>query len=456
MPLDINSYAEIKKVPERRRGNYSAGDYIRKSYKGGWCYLVKGKENQIKTGGTTADVNSLYPSMMHSESGNVFPVGYPTFWKGDYIPDEAVGADKYYFVRIRTKFYLRHNYLPFIQIKDSLIYRGTECLTTSMYYDKKSGQYYEEYIEDFSSLLSPDNPDAEKLKNIKDTYVILTLTMTDFKLMQEHYVLKDCTILDGCYFYAVKGIFDEYIDKYKKIKMESEGAIREIAKLFLNNLYGKMATNMDSSFKYAYLKDGIVSFAYVEQYEKKPGYIAIGSAITSYARNFTIRAAQANFHGVDKPGFIYADTDSIHCDLKPRDIVGIKVDPVNFCCWKLESCWDKAIFVRQKTYIEHITHENEIPVEELKDKKGNPKRPYYNVKCAGMPEKCKDLFIKSMEDYQIKDTDEFCEEELNIINKHYDMNDFKIGLSLYGKLRPVRIDGGVVLMDTPYIMREIL
>ena len=129
-------------------------------------------------------------------------------------------------------------------------------------------------------------------------------------------------------------------------------AKRELAKLFLNNLYGKMASNTDSSFKYAYTKeDKTVGFVTIEEHDKKPGYIPVGSAITSYARCFTIRAAQANYHGVNKPGFCYADTDSIHCDLPPEKIVGIRVDPVNFCCWKLESQWDVAIFTRQKTYI---------------------------------------------------------------------------------------------------------
>ena len=47
-------------------GSYNADAYIRKSYRGGWCYLVKGKENKIFHYGLTADVNSLYPSMMHS------------------------------------------------------------------------------------------------------------------------------------------------------------------------------------------------------------------------------------------------------------------------------------------------------------------------------------------------------------------------------------------------------
>ena len=60
--------------------------------------------------------------------------------------------------------------------------------------------------------------------------------------------------------------------------------------------------------------------------------------------------------------------NSIHCDLKPNEIKGIKVDDNNFNCWKLESSWDNAKFVRQKTYIEHITHENLQKIAQLTKK----------------------------------------------------------------------------------------
>ena len=163
------------------------------------------------------------------------------------------------------------------------------------------------------------------------------MTETDFKLFKEHYDLVDFEILDGCYFHAEIGIFDKYINKYKKIKMENKGAIRELAKLFLNNLYGKMASSTDSSYKIAFIdSDNSLKFEDVKDNSKLPGYIAAGSAITSYSRCFTIRAAQANYYGIDNPGFIYADTDSIHCDLMPEQIKGIKVDDKNFCCWKIE------------------------------------------------------------------------------------------------------------------------
>ena len=75
------------------------------------------------------------------------------------------------------------------------------------------------------------------------------MTQTDFELFKEHYIIKDFEFLYGAWFYTVKGIFDDYINKYAEIKMNSKGAIRQIAKLFLNNLYGKLATSDDSSYK---------------------------------------------------------------------------------------------------------------------------------------------------------------------------------------------------------------
>ena len=408
----------------------NAGDWIKQAYRGGWCYLVKGKERKVFHNGTTADVNSLYPSMMSSESNNFYPVGVPKFWRGNYIPDEALLPTSYYFIRIRTRFYLRDGYLPFIQLKNTLLYKPTEMLETSDVYNRKDGKYYDRYIGIDGT--------------VKEAIVTMTMTMTDFILLKEHYELVDFTIIDGCYFNNAIGIFDQYIEKYKAIKLKSKGAMRELAKLFLNNLYGKMASSKNSSFKVAYVKDDkSLGFYTVTADDKQPGYIPVGAAITSYARNFTIRAAQKNYHGVNERGFIYADTDSIHCDLQPDEIVGIVEHPKDFCCWKLESCWDVGMFTRQKTYIEHIVAEDKEPIE----------NPYYNVKCAGMPDKCKDLFIKSMTGYVPKEGDEFTEDELEFISTKRTLEDFSVGLRVPGKLLPKRIRGGVLLVDVPYEMR---
>lgn len=408
----------------------TAGEYVRRSYRGGWCYVVKGKTGEIKHNGTTADVNSLYPSMMSSESGNYYPVGRPEFynvknrskdyqqwWLQNILRSaEDHGKSGYYFVRFRTRFYLKTGMLPFIQIKNTMRFQGNVSLETSDYYDKRTQQYYTQYYK----------PDESGEPVLTDTAVTLTMTMIDLKLMLEHYDVVNFELLDFCKFNTEIGLFDSYMEKYKRIKQTTKGAERELAKLFLNNLYGKMAASTDSSYKVPFVKpDGSIGFRDVHENEKKPGYIPIGSAITSYARNFTIRAAQMNYYGVDEPGFIYADTDSIHCDLPADSIRGIRVHPTDFCAWKLESSWDVAIFARQKTYIEHITAKDLEPVD----------KPFYDVKCAGMPTSCKNIFIGGL------------------LDGTNELTDFDIGLILPGKLMPKRIPGGVLLVETTYEMR---
>lgn len=411
-------------------GSENAGEYIRKSYRGGWCYLVEGKANKVYNKGLTADVNSLYPSMMSSESANRYPVGLPNFWKGNFIPKQAMFDHTFYFIRIRTRFYLKEGMLPTLQIKGNMLYPPREMLRTSDIYDSEKGKYYPFYTEN---------------GEIKEAIAELTLTQMDFELLKKHYELVDLEILDGCWFYTEPDIFDEYIDKYKRIKLTSKGAKKEEAKLFLNNLYGKMASSTNSSFKIAYLKeDQSLGYYTVVQYNKKAGYIPIGSAITSYARNFTIKAAQENFYGSDKPGFIYADTDSIHCDLDVDQVKGIDIHDKNFCCWKIESYWDEGYFVRPKTYIEHVTHVDGKEVDN-----------FYSVTCAGMPDRCKKLFLRSMQgDLYDPDQDkDASKDEIKFLSKKRNIKDFNIGLEVPSKLLPKNIKGGIVLKETTYKMR---
>lgn len=428
---DRNDYAALFpdltefKVDKNIYGCDNADEYIRRGYRGGWCYYVKGKENKRYHNGLTADVNSLYPSMMHSESGNEYPTGKPVFWHGDYIPEHAIKPHRFFYIRVRCRFYIKDGYLPFIQIKGNPLYKSTEMLETSdIFFEGKPNKYLS-MID--GTLIS--------------THVTLTLSQVDYYLFLQHYDVVDFKILDGCWFYAMTGIFDEYINYYRQIKETSTGALRNLAKLFLNNLYGKLASSTISSYKVAYLKeDGVVGFYPVHAEDKDAGYIAAGAAITAYARRFTITAAQKNYHGVDQRGFIYADTDSIHCDLSPEEVNGITVHPTNFCCWKLESYWDTAIFVRQKTYIEHVTHND----GEIVDK------PYYDVKCAGLPSKSKELFVHNLEG-TMPDRD-LTQEEQDFLSTPRTLEDFKVGIRIPDKLLPKRIRGGIVLVNTTYEM----
>lgn len=404
-------------------GAENADEYIRKSYRGGWCYVNPALGYKELSNGLTADVNSLYPSVMHSDSGNEYCVGLPKFWKGDFIPKVCKHPHCYYFVRIKTRFIINKGYLPFIQIKHDANYKSNDYLTTSDMYDVSTGKYFHRYI------------DADG--NKQEVKPVLTLTKTDFELMKEHYELVDCEILDGCYFATELGIFDRYINKYREIKMREKDGRKQIAKLYLNNLYGKTAANDDSSFKIVSLVNGILHYELISAHTKKPGYIAIGSQITSYAKNFTIKAAQANYFGLNSSiGFAYADTDSIHVTGIPLDnLKNVPVHESQFNHWKIETFWDKAIFLRQKTYVEHVTH---VDLKELE-------KPYYLVKCAGMGKRSQFLVGAKLEGKtEVPDMDE--EEREFLSDGPMSLYEFNHGLTVPSDLSPKRVKGGLLLV----------
>lgn len=426
----------------------NADNYIRRSYHGGWCYVVNEKVNKIYKNGVTLDTNSLYPSVMHSKSGNRYPIGHPTFWSGNFIPNEALSDDRYFFIRIRTNFYIKENKLPFVQIKGNPMYKGNEMLLTSELFNEERNCYVNKFYN-------------ETTKQIQSTAQIITLTMTDFEMLLDHYYLEDFEILDGCYFETAIGLFDEYINKYFEIKKTSRGAKREEAKLFLNNLYGQMSTNSDSSFKIAYLnEDKELRFYTINESKKKSGYIAVGSAITSYARFFTIKVAQLNYNGPSKPGFIYSDTDSIHVDLPIEKIKGVELHPTELLCWSIDAIWSDGYFARQKTYIEKVLSVDELPENQQQALNWgyDVKKTTLEIKGAGLPKKANKILKMAIEktpltDELIKEM-ELSDETVEWIKKGKNIEDYKVGLYIpQGNLKGKQVRGGVLLVDKPYIMR---
>lgn len=419
-------------LDEKEYGSKSVGEYVLKSYVGGWCYVVPGKAGKMQKNGLTLDVNSLYPSVMLSESGSRYPVGHAKFWKGDF-PKILKYADFYWFVRFRCQFEIKDGYLPFVHVRNTFRYRVNECLTTTDFIDEDGKRF--KYYQDFDGT-------------IKDTSVELTMTMIDYKLFREHYNVYNLQILDGCYFRSETGIFDEYISKYRDLKINAPNKMfRTLAKLFSNNLYGKMAANTNSSYKVCYIDEkGILRFIPVEEFNKKPGYIPCGSAITSYARNFTIRAAQKNYHGDDQPGFCYADTDSLHIAGIPVDqLIDVPLDSKAYNHWKCEGKWDRAIFTRQKTYIEHVV------VDEDGENADN-----WEIKCAGMGKISKKLIELALQDKDITaiPKEDRRDEYREFLRKGFRITDFKEGLRVPGTLKQTRIKGGTLLMEDYYEMKE--
>lgn len=383
----------------------NAGQWIRRSFRGGWNYLKPEYAGKTIGPGITIDVNSLYPYVMHSNSGCEYPVGYPHFWRGNYIPKESKG--KYVIIRFRCSFDLKPGMLPFVTIKGNPLYKSTEIRTSSKISIK--GRVIDHYT-DF---------DGKRKKLIPE----ITLPLEEFRLMQRHYDIYDLEILEGCWFNTEKNLFDKYINHWYEIKTESSGAQRAISKLFLNNLSGRFAMQKHGELRQPVIENHILRYSPITDDGLTPGYIPIGTAITSRARIITIQAAQDN---IDR--FVYSDTDSLHCLGTAEELTNIKIHKTALGQWKIETVWDKARFIRQKTYIECSSSSTVI-------------------RAAGLPERgariLKAAITQDPED--IRSARPQTQDEIDYIESGKTLEDFKDGLQVPGVLKARQIPGGVVL-----------
>lgn len=343
--------------------NLDTNEKIRKSYKGGFTWLNdKFKEKEVGKG-IIFDVNSLYPSVMYN---SLLPYGNPIHFNGDYKHD-----DKYplYILEIETEFYLNDNMIPIIQLKNNPSFVGNEYL-------KNSG--------------------GEKPR--------FWVTSVDFDMIKNHYSLMGLNVIQGYKFKAKKGLFNSFIDKWNYVKTHSTGGKKQMAKLMLNSLYGKFATNPDVTGKVPVLgDDGQNQFIVGEEKLRDPVYTAMGSFITAYARKKTIETAQLCYDRI-----IYCDTDSIHLTgTETPKAIDEFIDDNKLGYWAHETTFDRAYYIRQKRYM----------FEE------NGK---LTVKCAGMPDN---------------------------IKKEVTWNTFRKGNQFDGKLQPKQVKGGVVLVPRVFTLK---
>lgn len=365
-------------------------DDIRRAYKGGYVYLKPEYRNRYGLRGLTLDVNSLYPWAMRH---NVLPYGYPMYFDGaPKITDDY----NLFIVRLRCAFELKKDHLPTIQLKHTRGYLPTEYLTSS------NGK-----IEEF------------------------TLTSVDLDLFLDHYDVYDLEYVSGWKFKGITGIFDEYIDYWMHVKETTTGAQRQLAKLMLNSLYGRFASNPHRQQKQPYIdEDEIVRYRFTDEEITDPVYTAMACFITAYARNKTIRSAQAVY---DR--FVYCDTDSLH--LIGWEIPeGLDVHPTHLGAWKHEGNFTKSKYLRAKTYMETMEKTKPDTLKNYAQLFGKCDSQHTDgstityyvtiVTCAGMPDN-----VKARVNYH-----NFCD-----------------GSTFDGKLMPRRYKGGVVLEPTTFTIK---
>lgn len=350
--------------------------FIRKSYKGGFVYANPLFAGKTVGAGIVLDVNSLYPSVMFNPD-NYYPVGNGFYYDGQYVYDPVRPL---YIQRIMCSFKVKKNHLPTIQIKGAFSgFVPTEYLTSS-----------------------------------KGQIVELTLTCIDLQLFLDHYDVYDLVYVDGFKYEAKTQLFTDYIVYWSEAKAQAKRdgnkSLYALAKLMLNNLYGKFSTNPICASKIPYLDNGVVKYAPGEKEKREPVYIPVGTFVTAYARNVTIRAAQKLYFR-----FLYADTDSLH--LLGTDIpTELDINDYKLGAWKHESSFTKGKYLRAKTYME----------QEIKKECDGFLITQRKITVAGMPSQC---------------------------YSQVTFDNFKIGAIYTGKLRPVHVPGGIVLDSTTFKIR---
>lgn len=351
---------------------------IRRAYRGGWAHVNKRYRGKIVGKGQVFDVNSLYPWVMKDK---VLPYGEPVY-RSEGIPETS--AEYPLFIACITFVAkLKPDHLPVIQIKNSSMFTPTE------------------YVEEVPEPTT------------------MYVTNVDLKLWEDHYDLEILAYNGSWHFQGLRGFFDGYIDHWMEVKENSEGGRRLIAKLHLNSLYGKFATNPDVTPKIPIFDEeqNIVRLIEGPEDKRNPVYTAMGVFITSYARDLTVRTAQDHF---DR--FIYADTDSLHLLIGTGSGKAFRVHPTELGAWKREYGFKAGLFIRAKAYTE-LGDENYHA--DVGCKCDNPSADHFSTHIAGMPES---------------------------IARNITFDSYRDGATFEGKLAPQRVPGGIVLRDVGFTL----
>lgn len=340
----------------------------RDAYRGGRSQVNPLYAGKVLKHVSRYDVNSMYPSIMRN---SWLPIGQPK-------PIEERGKYRFELYKVSIMFTLKDGHLPTL-LKKNVIF-GQQS-----YYTETDG------IE------------------------IIYISSIDYELLERHYNIHYVNFEEMWGFNTSNQLFVDYIDYWYDVKSKNTGAMKQLAKLMLNSLYGKFGSNPIGKNKIPTIsEEGFLSFTTTEEQPRKKYYLFIAIAITSYAHKL-IDDAIVNT-GVEN--FVYCDTDSVHTLGGLSDNL---IDQKKLGLFKLEAIESKSKYVRQKTYV-YAEEDNEG-------------KEHLYITCAGMNDASKIYAL------QLYGDDIF--------------NEFKPGFTVEGyKLMPKQVPGGVVLVKSKFMIKE--
>lgn len=326
--------------------------FCRKAYFGGISWVNPLIEGHEVKNIHVYDFNSMYPSVMLKYP---YPVYYPARFRG--CPHDGYPL-----------------YIAICSVDVELL---PGCLPTLR--DGRTGSWVTEYSGE------------------------LTLTSVDIDTAKQNYSGR-IDVIEGYCFRSETGVFENYISEWRRVKENTTGGQRQIAKDMQNSLYGKFGTNPLRAKRSVSLLDGKLKTT-VLPYEEGPCInVSIAAFVTAYAR-------QELSEGFHNASFVcYVDTDSLHIG----EYAGVKpsfngpVDNRAYGHWKKEGEFVRGKYLRQKTYVEERADGS------------------LNVCACGCPEGAK---------------------------QYVTFDNFKLGAEYPGKLSQQIVPGGCTLKESTFTVR---
>lgn len=254
------------------------------AYIGGFMLAKEGMHDKA----IDIDCNSMYPSILRDEW---LPYGLPEPYEGAYERDEDMPLHC-----------------------DEIVFRA----------DLKPDGY--PFLIDNRSVYG-----SNRLTSTRG-YVTRVLTDIDQRLLQENYDVTIYRHVRGWKFRSSKGFFRSFVDEWGALKQRSDGEVRQMAKLVMNALVGKMASLPKSSVMLPSCDDGITlrwDVAHRDGSNLDTDYLPVPVWVNAYARRKLMDVCHAN---ADR--LLYANTDGCilsgweqpeSCDIHPRELGRWKV-----------------------------------------------------------------------------------------------------------------------------------
>ncbi|WAX06302.1 DNA polymerase [Bifidobacterium phage BD811P1] len=257
---------------------------LHEAYIGGFMSAKEGRYGRA----IDIDCNSMYPSILRDEW---LPWGLPEPYDGEYERDDDMPLHC-----------------------DELVFRA----------DLKPDGY--------PFLL--DNRSVYGMNRLTSTrgYVRRVLSDIDQKLLEENYNVTVYERVRGWKFRRNKGFFRSFVDEWSGLKQRETGEIRQMAKLVMNALVGKMASLPKDVVMLPSSKDGVTvewDIAHRDGSNLKTDYLPIPIWVNAYARKKLMAVCRAN---ADR--LLYANTDGCMlagwqtpacCDIHPTELGKWKV-----------------------------------------------------------------------------------------------------------------------------------